>query len=339
MALAGVYRKPGFESGKRVKRYALVFRAFLAMLLSLAGPSQSPARGEDQARILFLASQRTAPYTEFVSLTRQTLDTGNPLVISGDTLFAEELAGTAVGDAQSDYDLIVAMGTRAAGILEQWQPQTPVIYTLIPEITFAELKQSLRLPCYRDLCTAVYIDQPLERQIRIVHAAFGKRRIGVLFGPASRRYRSRLEQATERYGVPLATAMIDDTEELLPALKEILQDTGVLLALPDPVVYNGRTAQSVLLTTYRYKVPMVAFSKAYIDAGATLSVYSTPGQMAAQTGKLISDFMKGDRKDLPPPDYPEKYRVQINRHVARSIAFDFEDNPEFLSIMKESSHE
>ena len=111
------------------------------------------------------------------------------------------------------------------------------------------------------------------------------------------------------------------------------------MAVPDPLVYNSRTAQRILLTTYRYKVPLGAFSKAYIDAGATLSVYSTPAQMASQTGKIINDFMRSDRKYLPAPAYPENYKVQVDRHVAGSIDLDFEGNPEFLSIIEESSNE
>ncbi|MCO6411451.1 MAG: hypothetical protein J5I92_01780 [Thiogranum sp.] len=311
-------------------------RLMLALLVML--PLAAPAANEEgMARILFVASQRSASYTEFITHVQQTLDTGNPRMPGNDTLFADDLSASPAPDPQQD--LVVAMGTRAAQALQEWQPRTPVIYTLIPEMTFEELRQSGRLPCHEDRCTAIYIDQPLERQVRILHAAFGHRRIGVLLGPTSQRYRGPLEDATRRYKLSTATAAIEDAEGLLPALQNMLEQVDVLLALPDPLVYNSRTAQSILLTTYRYKVPLVAFSKAYTDAGATLSVYSTPRQMATQTAAIIREFLHGERKQLPAPAYPERFRVQINRHVARSIGLDFADTPEFLSIMKESNDE
>ncbi len=61
--------------------------------------------------------------------------------------------------------------------------------------------------------------------------------------------------------------------------------------------------------------------------------------MAAQAGRIVSEFLQGDRKQLPPPAYPEDFRIRVNRHVARSIDLDFQDNPEFLSIMKQRNDE
>lgn len=338
MAVSRMYRQPVFRRRRNAARLARGFAVRLMLALLVMLPLAAPAAGEEeQARILFVASQRSASYTEFITHIRQTLDTGNPLIVGNDILFADELSESAGPGAQ--HDLVVAMGTRAAQALQQWQPRTPVIYTLIPEMTFKELRKSQQLPCHEDRCTAIYIDQPLERQVRILQAAFGHRRLGVLFGPTSHRYRVPLEDTTRRYKLSTATAVVEDAEELLPALQKTLEQVDVLLALPDPLVYNSRTAQSILLTTYRYKVPLVAFSKAYTDAGATLSVYSTPRQMAAQTATVIREFLHGERKQLPAPAYPERYRVQVNRHVARSIGLDFADTPEFLSIMKESNDE
>ncbi|HUY02335.1 MAG TPA: ABC transporter substrate binding protein, partial [Rhodocyclaceae bacterium] len=109
-------------------------------------------------------------------------------------------------------------------------------------------------------------------------------------------------------------------QPLYPALARALDGADALLAVADPLVYNGNTIENILLASFRAGVPLVAFSPAYVRAGALLGLYSTPAQIGTQAGKMARAVLQG--RPLPPPQYPTEFTVEINRHVARSLGLD-----------------
>jgi ABC-type uncharacterized transport system substrate-binding protein len=186
----------------------------------------------------------------------------------------------------------------------------------------------------------VYIDQPLPRLLDVLDTAFADRRHpGVLLGPTSEQQNNTLAQLAGQRGLELQTTLISDQDELIPALDKLLRQTDVLLSLPDPLVYNRHTAKSILLTTYRYRVPVLAYSRAYADAGAALSVYSTPAQIARQAAGIVVNFLKSDKTRLPPPQYPEHFRISINRHVSDSLGLNLTGNSRLRSLTSDSDNE
>ncbi len=284
-------------------------------LLSCAG-SLAAAPDLD---ILFVSSRTSTDYLGFVDITSRTLRRETGRRIATTTLPADELGA----GMQHDWDVIVSLGSVAARSLRKWDPASPVVYTLIPGSTYASLKTTRQLACPRDQCTAIYIDQPLERLFRITRRAFtGRRQLAVLLGPVSARQKDRLRQLADETGFSLQTATIHETRELLPALDGILKRAELLLSLPDPVAYNRRTAKSILLSSYRYRVPVIAYSKAYAEAGAALSIYSTPEQIAHQTARLLMNFFADRGAGLPGPQYPEQFNVQVNHHVSESLGLE-----------------
>lgn len=104
---------------------------------------------------------------------------------------------------------------------------------------------------------------------------------------------------------------------LFPALQRVLGDAQVLLALPDPAVFNSQTAANILMAAYRRQVPLVGFSPAYVKAGALLAVYSTPTQVGTRGGEVLRQALAGG--SLPPPQWPREYSIGINQDVARSL--------------------
>ena len=89
--------------------------------------------------------------------------------------------------------------------------------------------------------------------------------------------------------------------------------------MADPVVSNRRTVQNLLLTTYRQRVPVFAYSKAYVKAGALAAVYSTPEHIGKQAGELVADILRKGSWSLPKPQHPKYFSVEVNREVAKSL--------------------
>lgn len=291
-------------------------------------------------RILFVSSHTSTPYLHFIETAKLELQANSPSQIDIVNLPARQLAEHPGGGVGQDYDMVIALGGRAAMAIQQWRTKSPVIYTLIPKATYGGLLQSGRVTCPGHLCTALYIDQPLQRIFRILAVAFAERKeAGVLLGPVSGKQSDELATLAGKTGFHLRSTEIHKADELLPALDTLLKQASLLLAIADPVVYNPRTAKSILLTTYHYRVPVVAYSKAYADAGATLSVFSTPEQIARQTAGIIRAFLDAGKHSLPPPRYPEHYTIRINSHVARSLGLKLDSNPELQSMIKDADHE
>jgi ABC-type uncharacterized transport system substrate-binding protein len=132
----------------------------------------------------------------------------------------------------------------------------------------------------------------------------------------------------------LAAEKIGTAEELLPALQRVLADSDVLLAVPDPLVFNRGTVQSLLLATYRFQDPVFGFSHAYVRAGALASVYTTPEQAGWQAGELVLRVMGSRPVLLPPPEYPRYFSVSVNYQVARSLGLSVADEAELLRKLK-----
>ena len=99
-------------------------------------------------------------------------------------------------------------------------------------------------------------------------------------------------------------------------LQQVLSGSDVFLALADPLVFNSNSIQNILLTTFRAQVPVVAFSPAYVRAGALLALHATPEQAGRQAAGLVLEALRG----LPLPERPVEsndFEVSVNEHVAR----------------------
>lgn len=229
--------------------------------------------------------------------------------------------------------LIVTVGTTAfeetldwlSGKRWSWE-RVPVLATLLPQAAYdgQVMKQAVGGAARRVLSAAV-LDQPLGRQMALLKRALPERRlIGVLAGPQTRPQLTALgREAAARGFRVVAAPEVNVPEQIYPALKTALESSDVLLALPEPTVYHAATLQNILLTTYRARVPLVAFSPAYVKAGAVLAVYSTPAQVARRAAEMVRLWQAG--RGLPPPQMPREFAVATNAKVAASLGLMLDD--------------
>lgn len=261
------------------------------------------------------------PYAEVAAVFR-TEWPGGPLAIAP---WADLAART-----DTVPELVVTVGTAAfEGMLRNLQGRgpaweaVPVLATLLPQSIYQEVLGRMRST--RRPVSAVVLDQPLSRQLALVRRALpARQRIAVLPGPQTRPHLTMLEREAQAQGMQLILAPpIAAPEDIFPALRQVLEQADVLLALPDSLVYNGATLQNILLTTYRARVPVATFSPAYVRAGALLAVYSTPAQVARHAIARFAGWRPG--RPLPPPSAPDEFAVIANPKVAASLGIGLDD--------------
>lgn len=218
--------------------------------------------------------------------------------------------------------LFVTLGAEASSALVKTETRVPILSTLLPRLSFERvLAESGRRPSGQ--LTALYLNQPLTRQFDLARLALPQaRRLGVLLGPESQAQQARLEEAAQSRGLKLVSAHVKPAEPIFAELKKILDESDLLLALADPQVYNSGSIQNILLTSFRARVPMLAFSPAYVRAGALLALYSTPAQIGQQAGGMARGVLQGH--PLGPPQHPQDFSVSVNEHVARSLGLSLD---------------
>lgn len=221
--------------------------------------------------------------------------------------------------------LYVALGVEATDALAKMGARVPVLSTLLPRSSFERVLQAQGRRASAQF-SAVFLDQPMSRQLDLIQLAWpGVRRIGILWGAESQALAPAWRAVALQKGLKLVEATVSGPSSFTP-LTRILDEAEVLLAIADPQVYNSTSIQNILLASFRAKVPMVAFSPAYVRAGAVLALHATPAQLGQQAGAVVRGFLQG--KGLPPePVNAQLFSVTVNEHVARSLGLSLEADP------------
>nr|MBL8457364.1 hypothetical protein [Zoogloeaceae bacterium] len=91
----------------------------------------------------------------------------------------------------------------------------------------------------------------------------------------------------------------------------------------------------ILLSCYRQRRPVFAYSKAYVDAGALAAVYSSPADIGRDTAEWLSSLDGGVTIDaLPRPRAPRQFGVAVNRQVARALSLNVPDEASLLEAVR-----
>lgn len=215
-------------------------------------------------------------------------------------------------------DLVIPLGLKALQAVLAEPAATPVWSLLVPRQTFEQI--AAQAAGKRRPLSALYLDQPLPRHLQMLKAALPTaKRVGVLLGPTSASLEDALRSAADAARLEVLSELVRQPEDLSPALAKFRGQADVLLLLPDPVVVNRGSLQTLLLQTYQLRLPVAAYSIPLIEAGAMLGLYAPPGQIGKEAGARLRGAQKGGDIRLPPPDYPDSFEVAVNRSVAVSL--------------------
>jgi ABC-type uncharacterized transport system substrate-binding protein len=270
--------------------------------------SHAPAQSlgdSKQTDVTVVLSEKSGSYVEFSNaldtlpgrnIPHRVIDTTEPIPASG---------------------LVIGVGTKAATAVAASDAPF-VLNVLITKAIQTKLLHDYPRRTDSHTFSAIYLDQPIQRQAHLIAAILpGKRNVGILYSAPPKEL-AQMREVLKASGLTLHEQEVGAELPLPDALQEILLGRSeVLLALPDAAVYNDSTIRNILLATYRRGIPLIGFSAGYVNAGALCAVFSTPVQIAAQAAVLIGQF--GNTHVLPSPQYPHEFEVLVNEPVARSL--------------------
>ncbi|RTL54922.1 MAG: hypothetical protein EKK46_07595 [Rhodocyclaceae bacterium] len=226
--------------------------------------------------------------------------------------------------------LLIGVGAKGVRAAEGAAPDLPVLSVLPP-------RQSLDpapLPGGKAIGT-INGDMPLNRIFNFVQLLTQKRgtSIGLIAGPFTQSRLSRLEASANERGLRLLVEKVERENNVGPAVDRLVQQAGILLALPDPVAHTAGTVPPLLLITYRAGVPVIGYSEAYLRAGAVAALYSTPEQIAQQVVDMIAAWRQG--KPFPSVQGLKYFTVGSNPSVARSLGLSLPPPEELEARLKQ----
>ncbi|MEC5384150.1 ABC transporter substrate binding protein [Uliginosibacterium sp. H3] len=289
------------------------FRILLTPLVLIA--ALIGGEGAWAASIAVVLSEARGAYQEFAEAMRAELrrdPAGHELIV----MDSDQASTRNLGDAQ----LVVGVGGKAMEVLASKDFKAPLLLTLIPRSSYEKLPAARRED---HKTTGLFIDQPPARYIDLVRAALpDTERIGMLAGRDSRDNVARLAQISRDRKLRPGVEYVSTEGEIYPAIQRLFPDGGVLLATPDTSIFNTQTIPNIILSAYRFRVPVVGFSQGSVKSGALIALFSTPVHLGTQSGEIASKLLGG--APLPAPQFPRLFSVGINAVVARSLGIELE---------------
>lgn len=282
----------------------------------------APLSAHSQDRILIITSGNNALYKNFQSNLIKKLQPNNKInQISIEDINQEVLR---------QYNLIITAGSNAAKKVSAYEQTVPVIYSFIPENDNAQSAPA----CKNKQCYKVYINQPIPRYIELFNTIFPSGKNLVLAVNKSNINKTQsVMDAVKKAGVKVKIINVERNSNIARIFINKLNSNDVLLALPDPEIYNTNTAKNIILSTYHSNVPIIAYSKSFAKAGALISLHSNIDHISDKTANIASKIL--NKNPLTENEfYPDDYSLEINLAVATSLNINIDTESVIKRKMK-----
>jgi len=176
-----------------------------------------------------------------------------------------------------------------------------------------ELKYSI--PKNKIFFSTIYREQPIGRKLKAIQDMFPNvKNIGVLINNYDKAVLNSLTKETKKRNLNLILTKNKYTHTLIQSLSKTLDQCDILLALPDPNIFNPFTSKGIFVSSFRRGIPVFGYTKNYVDAGAVAAIYSTPNQIARQISEAANYFFKNNQS-LPQANSPKYYSLAKNKKI------------------------
>ncbi|MBQ0725190.1 MAG: ABC transporter substrate-binding protein [Cycloclasticus sp.] len=229
-------------------------------------------------------------------------------------------------------DIIISLNDQSSRQLIVSKLQTTTFHAL------TTLSRSRHIaPCLPDCLTVLpnhlffVLDQPVARQlslIKLINPAI--KNIGLIVTEHSSPYWLPQQIKPHAYSI---NKYITEAKSIRYQIDTISQSSDAILAVADTDIYNASTLSQILLTSYRYKTPVIGFSSGFIKAGALSGTISTLQQLAQHLAECLRLLESADAEKKRSLIYPKYFKVVSNRGVAKSLNLHFPSDQKLTSIL------
>ncbi len=255
-------------------KFPLALKLLLLLILS------APVQGTEQPVIAIIGALKAKPFQQTIKSFQQSVREAYP-----DITFIEP-DSEKQPDSVPAQALLFTLGSRALAHAIDIQQSRNIVACML--LNTRILKEQSNF-------AAIVLKTSVLKQLQW-HKQFlpEKKRIGILYNPA--RHKPWIDEARKlapKLKLEIVAIPVKSAKQLPKALKLLGRKADTLLGIPDKTIYSGKTAKSILLFSFRNRIPFIGLSSAWVKAGALYALdwdYSKLGQDCASLAlKMLND--------------------------------------------------
>src|SRR4030043_524376 len=152
------------------------------------------------------------------------------------------------------------------------------------------------------------------------------KRIGLIYDPGNtEEFVHDAMDAAKSKKIELVAIKIFKAKEVPSIIESMKNKIDVFWMLPDTTIVNSETIEAILLFSFRNKTPVFAFSKKYVEMGATAALGIDPYDMGIQAGEIAKKlFTEGNARGHI-LSHPGKRVLIINRKIANKLRLKIQE--------------
>jgi putative ABC transport system substrate-binding protein len=292
---------------------------FLLLLVAVQPVVGSWCADANEVRIGVLVSAEGAPYQDALAGFRSHLEQrGIRAVYSVHALRNDPARARTAAQKEKGQGarMLLALGTLAVQAAGREAPDLPVVAGLV--LNAGELKAAPN-------ATGVLLELPLETELRWLQRMLPRQKhVGVLYTPGQNQARvNEAMRLAKSLGLELHARQVNAPRELPEAMEGLANSAEVLWGLSDAVALNPQTAQSLLLFSFRNRIPFVGLSRSWVNAGALYALERDYHDIGRQCGELAHQLLQGTPASAVPPEVPRTLIYSVNLRTARHMKVEF----------------
>lgn len=165
--------------------------------------------------------------------------------------------------------------------------------------------------------------QPAPERYLPLFSSLKARRVGVISNASrSAAYIKYARRLAAGLGIDLVVREVKSSKDVAIQLDSLAGLIDALWMLPDNVTASGEAADAHFLFSVGHRVPVIAFSSAYLASGAAMALDIDRFDMGKQGGEMAAALLAGNGISAIPPQTPRKTIVKSNPHVLRRLGLN-----------------
>jgi putative ABC transport system substrate-binding protein len=280
--------------------------ALLAAALAAAGAPAAPRR------VVVLQGTDAEAYRLAAQGVAAAFGAGSGVVLESKSAAGAALDRALDALAADPPAVVVALGSDVAERAAARLPGVPLVAGMVlhPRVVAAHPNAA-----------TVSIDFPVETELAWLQRILpGHRHVGVLYDPAHSAEKIDAARAVAaQRGIELIAVEVASPRALPDALRRLAREADSLWGIADPTVFSAETAKTVLLFSYRNRIPFAGISDHWVKAGALYALERDYVDIGRQCGELAQEVLAGKRAGDLSVSHPRTVRYALNLKAARHL--------------------
>lgn len=233
----------------------------------------------------------------------------------------------------SDASLLIPLGTTMTSWAKINRPDLPIVFGLVLNPEQSGLLNSTNGSVE---VTGVSLDIPIQTKIdRIQGILPNVKTIGILVSSGKK---SIVSETTRRELQALGYTVIEEPtagpQDVPRKLQEIAGRIDLLWMIPDANVYNIQTVRYLIPFCVKSRLPVMALSRSYTEAGALLAVSWDFNDLGDQIAAMAIKVLNGAKTSDLPVESPKTALLLLNKRTADRIGVASSAPPDGVEIVQ-----